>query len=396
MIGLVEFDDLTAGTIRAAVSADVQRFPDVAGLRPEVLADQRIEAVILGSTVDQTAALELASVIRTRRPEVGVILIRPRLDTMIVTDAIRAGVRDVISDRDMTQLNSAVKRSLAVTREMMHGTAARDVDEHRGRVITVFSAKGGCGKTTVSTNLACYLAATGRGTVALVDLDLAFGDVCIAMQAQPRHSIADAVAMGDQLDATGLLTMLEHHKSGVHVLAAPPTPELSEKVHESVVREVLDVLAAHYDYVVIDTAPAMDGTTLAAFDASDRIVMLTTLDIPSLKNAKLSLETMRALGYPDERLRLVLNRADSQVGLKPSDVNEALGIAMVGALPSSREVPASTNNGEVLSSSNPHHPFSIALATFAEQNVLIASSGDEAQQTAANIKRRRSLFGRKS
>jgi pilus assembly protein CpaE len=395
MIALVEFDELTAGTIRAAISADIQRFPDVAELKPEVMADQRIEAVILGSTVDQKAALELASAIRTKRPEVGVILIRPRLDTTIVTEAIRAGVRDVISDRDMTQLNGAVKRCLAVTREMVQGSGALGTDQHRGQVITVFSAKGGCGKTTVSTNLACYLAATAQGTVALVDLDLAFGDVCIAMQVQPRHSIADAVAMGDQIDATGLLSMLEHHKSGVHVLSAPPTPDLAEKVHESVVREVLDVLAAHYDYVVIDTAPAMDGTTLAAFDASDTIVMLTTLDIPSLKNAKISLETMRVLGYPESRMRLVLNRADSQVGLKASDVHDALGLPLVGALPSSREVPASTNNGEVLSSSNPSHPFSIALAEFADHN-LIAASADEAMSAAASTKRRRSLFGRKS
>ncbi len=393
MIALVEFDQMVAGTIRSAVSGDVVDFKNVGDLRNALTADHRLETVILGPSVDQQAALELAAAFRAKRPALGVILIRPRLDTTIVTEAIRAGVRDVIGDRDMTQLNASVKRSQRISREISAAGAEADADPvRRGRVVTVFSAKGGCGKTTVATSLATYLAVQGRGTVALVDLDLAFGDVCIAMQVTPKHSISDAVSMGDQIDEVGLLQLMEQHHSGVQILASPPTPELAEKVHESVVTEVLDVLASLYDYVIVDSPPAMDGPTLAAFDASDMITLLTTLDIPSLKNTKISLETLRALGFQEERLRLVLNRADSKVGLDPRDVVDALGLDVVGQLPSSRDIPASTNRGDVLVEKEPKHPFSTALASFAETHIV---AGDQPAGAQA-AKRRRSLFRRKS
>lgn len=391
MIALVEFDDLVAGTIRSAVTGEIQQYQDLRELRTGI-ADQPMETVILGPSVDQQAACEFASAFRAKRPEMGVILVRPRLDTVIVTEAIRAGIRDVIADRDMTQLNEAVKRSERVTRELLHNADTPAEETQRGRVVTVFSAKGGCGKTTTATNLAAYLASTERGSVALVDLDLSFGDVSIAMLLEPKHSIADAVTMGDQIDSTALLGMLAKHPSGVHVLAAPPTPEIAEKVHESLVSEVLSALALSFDYVVVDTPPAMDGPTLAAFDSSDTIALLTTLDVPSLKNTKLSLETLKALGFDTDRMRLVLNRADAKVGLNPSDVADALGLEVTGHLPSSRDVPASTNQGDVLVQKDPKHPFSLALASFADSQIVTGSSNNEAEAD----KPRRSLFRRKS
>jgi pilus assembly protein CpaE len=287
-----------------------------------------------------------------------------------------------------------VQRSKQITAAMR--SAGQDVPDavRRGRVVTVFSAKGGCGKTTVSTNLASRLARTG-GTVALVDLDLSFGDVAISMQVTPKHSIADAVSMGDQLDETAVLQLLHHHKCGVHVLAAPPSPELAEKIDEALVQDVLRILASRYDYVVVDTPPAMDGTTLTAFDASDVLLLLTTLDIPSLKNTKLSLETLKVLGFPRERIRLVLNRADSKVGLDAGEIEGTLGLPVAAALPSTRDVPASTNRGEVLDAVTPNHPFAAALAAFVETDVVVERPGD-ADPTGTNPnaggKRRRGLW----
>lgn len=389
MIAIVEYDDLVAGTIRAAIGTDVALYRDLAELKTALTADATLDTVILGPSVNQQAACETAAGYRAKRPELGFILVRPRLDTVVVTEAIRAGIRDVVLDRDMTQLNEAVKRSQRLTSEFMSANDSVLADLNKGRIITVFSAKGGCGKTTVATNLATYLAESGKGSVALIDLDLAFGDVSIAMQLRPEHSIADAVSMGDTLDAVGLQRMMLQHQSGVQVLAAPPTPDLAEKVHESVIIAAIDALASQFNYVIIDTAPAMDAATLAAFDASDTIVMLTTLDVPSLKNAKLSLETMRVLGFRPEQLRLVLNRADAKVGLNPNDVSDALGLAISGSLPSSRDIPASTNRGEVLVSKEPKHPFSSALAEFAETQLVTTVVATE------DTKSRRSIFRRK-
>lgn len=394
MIVLVEFDQFVAGTIRSAVTGEVEQYPGLGELRQAIEANHAIDTVLLGPSVNQEAALDLASAFRTKRPELGVILIRPRLDTVIVTEAIRAGMRDVIGDRDMTQLNAAVKRSQRITQQMQSAVGdAPSAEQRKGHVVTVFSAKGGCGKTTVSTSLAAHLASSGQGTVALVDLDLAFGDVSITMQMEPKHSIADVLTLGDKLDSTALLQLLGHHRSGVHVLAAPPSPEFAEKIDESLVAEVLRTLADHYDYVVIDTPPALDGPTLAAFDASDVVAMLTTLDIPSLKNTKLSLETLKILGYPESRLRLVLNRADAKVGLDPADVGETLGLPIRAMLPSTRDIPASTNRGEVLVAKEPKHPFSVALAGFANQNVVKLAADSEGPVTK---RRRKNTLWRKS
>lgn len=392
MIALVEFDSLVAGSMRAAVDAEVAEYAGLDDLRRALDSDQSLDTVLLGPSVDQEAALEVAATYRVKRPEVGVVLVRRRLDTVLLTEAIRAGVREVLADRDLTQLTGAVQRSRQVTRALLntHSEGAGDA-EQRAHVITVFSAKGGCGKTTVATNLAAYLARGGKSTVALVDLDLAFGDVAITMQISPKHSIADALVMGDSVDSTGLMQLMAQHSSGVQVLAAPPDPELAEKFDEGFVSHVLRLLADHYDYVVIDTPPAMDGPVLAAFDASDVVALLTTLDIPSLKNTKLTLETLRKVGYSESKLRLVLNRADAKVGLDPADVDNTLGIEVTGTLPSTRDVPASTNRGEVLAVTNPKHPFSTALAAFADTQM---ADPDEVVET--QTPKRRHLLRRKS
>ena len=195
----------------------------------------------------------------------------------------------------------------------------------RGRLITVFSAKGGCGKTTLATNLAAALADRGRREVCLVDLDLAFGDVAIALQLFPAHTIADAVPLADSLDASA--RRLAAHAA----LARPDDPGRADRAgHRRVdpgdagVGACSTLLKEQFDFVVVDTPPAFDDHVLAAFDQSDMVALLATLDIPALKNLKLTLETLDLLNYPRDRWRLVLNRADSKVGLAVSEVEKTL------------------------------------------------------------------------
>ncbi len=152
-------------------------------------------------------ALRLAEDLRLTRPTLGVVLVRRRIDTCVLGEALRAGVREVVDARDLSGLTAAVRRTRILGRALRdNADSPGSLDEPgpRGRVLTVFSAKGGCGKTTLATNLAAVLADGGRRQVFLVDLDLAFGDVAIALQLFPSHTIADAIPLGDTLDAQGV------------------------------------------------------------------------------------------------------------------------------------------------------------------------------------------------
>jgi pilus assembly protein CpaE len=262
----------------------------------------------------------------------------------------------------------------------------------RGRIVTVFSAKGGCGKTTLATNMAAALAARGRREVALVDLDLAFGDVAIALQLFPAHTIADAVPLGENLDYGSLQSLLTPHSPGLTTLVAPVEPGSGEQIPAALVSRILEVLRDHYDYVIVDTPPAFDDHVLSAFDLSDVVALIATLDIPALKNLKLTLETMDLLNYPRDRWRIVLNRADSKVGLAIHEVEKSLRAPTAAQIPSSRDVPAAINRGVPIMLDDPRHSVSLAIKHFAENHVANAQptgAGPPAKPERRGLLRRR-------
>ena len=199
--------------------------------------------------------------------------------------------------------------------------------------MSVFSAKGGCGKTTLASNLAAVLADRGRREVCLVDLDLAFGDVAIVLQLFPTHTIADAVPMQASLDFPGVHALLTPHSAGLTTLVAPLEPGGAESVPATLVARILRLLKSHFDFVVVDTPPAFDDHVLAALDATDIVALIATLDIPAIKNLKLTLETLELLNYPKDRLRIVINRADSKVG--PVDARSREDVADLDVVPDS-------------------------------------------------------------
>ena len=197
-----------------------------------------------------------------------------------------------------------------------------------GRVITVFSPKGGVGKSTMATGLAGAYAGPLKRHTLLIDLDLQFGDVGIMMGIDPAQTIVDLVTTTGELDPDKLGGYVVHHPSGVDVLAAPLRPEDAELVTEDRIGQLVDVAKAAYDIVVLDTPPHFDATTLAALDRSDRLVLLTTMDIPTVKNAKLALQTLNLLQYPRERIALVVNRPLPRADLRESDISRTLDIAI--------------------------------------------------------------------
>ena len=198
-------------------------------------------------------------------------------------------------------------------------------DREPAQVVSVFSPKGGVGRTTVAVNLAVAAATLGRN-VALVDASFQFGDVGVLLNLNPKNkSIADLAAELDQGEAESLDTFMVSHSSGVRVLLAPPKPEQAELIGPSSVRKVIERLKQDYDLVVVDCPATFNEPTIAVLDQSDLILTLLTLEITSVKNMRLFLEVAEQLGYAKEKVRLVLNRADSTLGIRVADVEHSIG-----------------------------------------------------------------------
>lgn len=399
MTAIVDLDPAVAETLHTALGPESQVLPSLEALRRHLETQFAEDAVVLGSTVDLSSALSLSESMRVTRPSLAVILVRRRVDTSVLTDALRAGVFEVVDERDLAGLNSAVRRARELARQLREtvgGGGSIAEPQSRGQLVTVFSAKGGCGKTTLATNLAAALADRGRREVCLVDLDLAFGDVAIALQLFPAHTIADAVPLADSLDASAVASLLTPHSPGLTTLVAPIEPGTAESIPASLVSTILDLLKQQFDFVIVDTPPAFDDHVLAAFDQSDMVALLATLDIPALKNLKLTLETLDLLNYPRERWRLVLNRADSKVGLALNEVEKTLKAPIAAQIPSSRDVPASINRGVPIVLDDPKHPVTLAIKSFAERNVAVGAALNEDHIPTELRTDRRGLLRRKS
>ncbi|MGZ4649717.1 MAG: AAA family ATPase [Kineosporiaceae bacterium] len=401
MTVICDLDPVVAEALGSAVGEAVV-VTGVDALRKQLEEDPAEDTVVLGPTVDQNTAFRLAEQMRIWRPALFVILVRQRVDAGLLAESLRAGVFDVIDQRNISGLHNAVRRSeelAAKMRDQMREQSPSDTPPGRpkGRIITVFSAKGGCGKTTLATNMAAALADRGRREVCLVDLDLAFGDVAIALQLFPAHTIADAVPLGDNVDFGSLQTLLTPHSPGLTTLVAPVEPGTSEGIPATLVSRILEVLRAHFDFVIVDTPPAFDDHVLTAFDLSDVVALLATLDIPALKNLKLTLETMDLLNYPRDRWRIVLNRADSKVGLAIGEVEKSLRTPIAAQIPSSRDVPAAINRGVPIVLDDPRHPVSVAIKSFAERFVVKAQSGGQERPATGEVRaERRGLLRRRS
>ena len=334
-----------------------------------LLADQHPEPLVLfGPTTDPGLALDFASRQRLARPALGVLLLRERLDVETMGQALRAGVRDVVDARDIPAVQAACARSLEVSRHLLGaGTPVRAAAE--ARVVTVFSAKGGCGKSTLATNLAVALAEGGRRRVCLVDLDLAFGDVGIMLQLAPERSIADAANARDRVDPTLVRALLTSYAPGVDVLLAPVGPTDAERIGRDLVARILAAVRTLADYVVVDTPPAFTEAVLAALDVSDVQVLLATPDVPALKNLRVAMDMLDLLELPTQTRLVVLNRSDARVGLTGADVERVLQTPIAVHVPSSRDVPASINRGVPIVVEKPGHPVSRAVRELALERI---------------------------
>lgn len=304
---------------------------------------------ILGPSLDPEAALTLAEAITVSDRAASVILSWENPDPQLMRKALRAGVVDVLPpDTSDDELGDALARARVEATYQRATAQPTDDDGTLGNVITVFSTKGGSGKSLVATNLAVLIEQHQDGDVALVDLNLQSGDLAIMLQLMPSLSIYEAAQSIERMDADALKGYLTRHDSGVSLLAAPLEPSLAEAVSSDAVTRLIHLLREHFSYVVIDGPSFFTDQILAAIDLSDQVILVGSLDVPSVKSLRMALNTLHQLGRPRDQILTVLNRADSSVGLRAAEVEKSLGTSIDVRLPSSRDVPLSINQGTPL------------------------------------------------
>jgi pilus assembly protein CpaE len=280
------------------------------------------------------------------RPGCPVVLVTQGAPNGYVEDAFEAGVVDIVvlpQPCDVS-LAEAMSHQVRFTLNKAVAKRAAGAPQPDGKMIVMLGPKGGSGKTLTSTNLAASLADAGR-RVTLVDLDLQFGDVGLALGLTPDRTVYDLITSGGSLDAEKLETFLVTHESGAKVLLAPTRPDQAGLITIDFLRDVYAVLRTSNDVILVDTPPSFTPEVIAAIDVSTGICMVGMLDALSLKNVRLGLETLQLMGYADADIRLVLNRADSQVGINLDDVEAIVGRMPDVLIPSDRAVTRSVNEG---------------------------------------------------
>jgi pilus assembly protein CpaE len=282
-------------------------------------------------------------------------------------------VRDVLDAKDDVEslASSVVSAVESVSRQRTsvspEASAATALEPTVGKVITVFSPKGGVGKSVLSTNLSAAIAKELGRSVILVDLDLQFGDVAVMLQMPPSRTIFDAAQAFDRLDAEMLEGFLIAHESGLRALLAPVQPEEAESVTTGRITQILKILRGLADFVVIDTPASLSEVVLTALEQSDLILAVATMDVPSVKNTKVSLQKLQQLGFDSRTIQLVLNRADSKVWLDPHEIEVATGNQIIARIPSDRLVPRSVNKGIPVVLDSPRSAVARAIAALARE-----------------------------
>jgi len=303
------------------------------------LAGGHLDAVLHATRGASLPADELAAIREhTRAP---VLIVASGGSQSMLEQALDADVADVLL------LPQLVENVVFAIRKATHTRARHTAGGpgRNGRILTVFSPKGGTGKTVTATNLAAALAKFEGKKTLLLDLDLQFGDAAIMLGLEPEKTIYDLVVAPGELDSEKLAGYTTKHASGVDVLPAPLRPEDAELVTEAKLARLLEVARDTYDAIVVDTSPFFHGPMLATLDRTDELLLLSSLDVPTLKNLRLALQTLDLLSFPKQRIKIVLNRSNSKVGMKQNEVEGALGMKVRFEVPSDRAVPLAVNRG---------------------------------------------------
>jgi len=368
----------TPQSFRTALARSLEVEPDEVGWVQSVTAAEEIlvetdtvaHVLVLSPEVKEPDALGLAEFVGRAAPMTAIVMVRDKAWNGLLPAAMRAGIRDVV---DLTQgseeLRDAVERAIlwAENVSQLRGQLAAK-PKQRGTVISVFASKGGVGKTFLTTNLAAALADISKQDTAVADLDVDMGDVFSYFGREPTKAMYDLISLGEGADRETVFanaTKLEEHLWG---FGAVPDPSVQPPGGEAV-GKYLRMLRTNFAYVVVDASADYTDLALACFDLSDAICLVTALDVVGVKHLSKALETLLTIGLPRERFRIVLNRADSRVGLDAADVERVMKIQVDTMIPSSRLVPTCLNKGRPVVMEEPSSEVSDSIRRLATRFV---------------------------
>ena len=361
-------EDVVRGLLEDIPGLEVSGFHGSLDRGWAALDESAPEAVVVACEPESENVLWFVREASRKYPDRPVVVLCHGTPNGLVRHAFEAGAEDLVMlpvafaepTATAEQLGFAVEKAVERRRG---GTAAGA--SALASLICVLGPKGGIGKTLTSANLAVALAEM-RKRVVIVDLDLQFGDVGLSLGMTPQRTIYDLVKSGGSLDAEKLEAYLTPHESGARVLMAPVRPDQAAAVTVEFLNEVYPLLRSSHDFVVVDTPPGFMPEVIASIDASTHVCIVGTLDSLSLKNTKLGLETLELMGYESERIAMVLNRADSKVGVTQDDVAAIVGRSADILVPSHRDIARSVNEGKPVVAARPRSDVARAFRTLAD------------------------------
>lgn len=378
----------------AKAVAGMEPHPEILRLRhptqlADVVSESAPDVLIVGPADVSAAALKRLAQVHLADPRM-VILLSTNGKQLSVGDAAACGASDVIPmPASLGRIRTKIRRALdlagdlrterVVTKEISAPApaapvqpAAPQVPADLARVFCVASASGGCGKTFFATNFAAYLArATGK-KILLVDLDLQFGEVATTLQLKPERTISE---LADEEDQAAMLNeYVVAHRSGYGVLCAPKDPMSAERIGPREATAIIQAARLAFDYVVVDTPPSLNEVVLAALDQSQSLVVMATVDLPSLKNLRVFLKTLDKLSLQAEQISIVLNKAEPGGGIDLKEIEPLYPQGFSAVLPYSREVSWSLNSGTPVVEGRPISDISQRLIESAKKLVPPAPS----------------------
>jgi pilus assembly protein CpaE len=398
-ISIMVVDDIraTRDNIRKLIEFHPEMsFAGEAGSAEEAIAKARElqpDVILMDINMPGMDGIEATNVIAGENPGTIVVIMSVQGEQEYLRKAMVAGAKDYLT-KPFTgdELVNAIRQVHANEQRRRKVINFGPKAAEQGKIITVFSTKGGVGKTTIAANLAVALQQRTGERVGVVDGDLQFGDMALFLNIMPRVTITELARECEGLDDKVLDGYLTAYGEGVRVLAAPLRPEQAETVSAADLAAILKAMRARFRYVIVDTTPSFNEQMLTVLDMSDVVLLVASLDLPTVKNTKLCMEILESLEYPQEKVRLVLNRAQSAGGMDVREAEECLRRKFVAAVPSDGKIVVSAvNRGIPFVVSHPDSL--VAQRVFALADTFAAGGSLKQPETHGVVSRLRRMFG---
>jgi len=333
-----------------------------------LLGDAPPDVVVISPGIKDADAFGLLGFVNQVSPTTALILVRDRTEASLLSAAMRAGAPDVVDlSKGAEELRLALAGALGWSTNLRSGgTKKTPAYRRRGVLVPVFSSKGGTGKSFLASNLSAAISHKWAKDVALVDLDFEMGDAFSYFGKDPTNQVDDLLAMGDRAEKETVQQFGTSFAGHLWGFGAPMDPAAPAVAGEKA-GKLLRLMRSTFDYTIVDCPATYADHVLAAFDLADWICLLTGLDVVGLRHLSMALDTLVELGLPRDKFRVVLNRADSKVGLTVESVEKVLDLRVYAKVPSSRLVPASLNNGVPVCLEEPKSPVGQAVYELASR-----------------------------